>query len=191
MAEINAVVLVEGVSDRVALITLARRLGRDLEAEGVAIVAMGGASALGEYLEDLSPAQSSDVKLAGLCDEAEVGDFQRGLASARWGTNLSPSDMEDLGIHVCVADLEDELIRAVGSAGVERIIEEVGELQSYRTFQNQPAWRGHTADVQLRRFMGTKSGRKVRYAELLVEALDLARAPRPLERVLAYVRPDP
>jgi hypothetical protein len=29
--------------------------------------------------------------------------------------------------------------------------------------------------------------RKIRYARLLVEALDLAQVPRPLDRVLAYV----
>ena len=38
----RSVVLVEGASDRVALHTLAGRLGRDLEVEGVRVVAMGG-----------------------------------------------------------------------------------------------------------------------------------------------------
>jgi len=38
----RAIVLVEGNSDRVALLTLAARLGRTLPAEGVAILAMGG-----------------------------------------------------------------------------------------------------------------------------------------------------
>ena len=43
----------EGTSDRRAVETLARRLGRDLEAEGVAVVPMGGYGnlprLLGEY----------------------------------------------------------------------------------------------------------------------------------------------
>ena len=38
----RSVVLVEGASDRVALHTLAECLGRDLDAEGVEVVAMGG-----------------------------------------------------------------------------------------------------------------------------------------------------
>jgi Overcoming lysogenization defect protein-like, TOPRIM domain len=38
----DAVVLVEGISDQVALETLATRRGRDLGSEGVGIVAMGG-----------------------------------------------------------------------------------------------------------------------------------------------------
>jgi len=34
---------------------------------------------------------------------------------------------------------------------------------------------------------GTRSGRKSRYARLLAEAVDPARVPRPLERLLAHV----
>ncbi|HEX2374372.1 MAG TPA: ATP-dependent endonuclease, partial [Actinomycetota bacterium] len=40
---------------------------------------------------------------------------------------------------------------------------------------------------QLRRFIGTHSGRKIRYARLLVDALELTSVPRPLDRVLAHV----
>jgi hypothetical protein len=35
--------------------------------------------------------------------------------------------------------------------------------------------------------MGTRGGRKIRYAPLLVGALDLAHVPRPLDGVLAHV----
>jgi hypothetical protein len=35
--------------------------------------------------------------------------------------------------------------------------------------------------------MGTGSGRKTRYAQLLVDALDLANVPEPLDRLLAHV----
>ena len=40
--QLGGIVLVEGTSDRRAVETLARRRGRDLQAEGVAIVPMGG-----------------------------------------------------------------------------------------------------------------------------------------------------
>ena len=40
--QLRGVVLVEGTSDRRAVETLARRRGRDLQAEGVAVVPMGG-----------------------------------------------------------------------------------------------------------------------------------------------------
>ncbi len=95
--------------------------------------------------------------------------------------------MEAAGFYVCVADLEDELIRALGSDAVERVVAAAGELGSWRTFQKQPAWRGQPVDQQLRRFMGTHSGRNIRYASLLVEALDLDRVPRPLDAVLRHV----
>jgi hypothetical protein len=35
--------------------------------------------------------------------------------------------------------------------------------------------------------MGSGGSRKIRYARLLVDALDLARVPRPLDGVLAHV----
>jgi hypothetical protein len=62
-----------------------------------------------------------------------------------------------------------------------------GELGSFRILQKQPEKQGQTVEEQLRRFMGTRGGRKIQYAPLLVEALDLTRVPRPLERVLAHV----
>jgi hypothetical protein len=74
---------------------------------------------------------------------------------------------------------------------VQRVVAAQGELGSFRTFQRQPAQRGRTPEQQLRRFMGTRSGRKIRYGRLLVEALDLAAVPRPLERVLAHARGRP
>jgi hypothetical protein len=182
----RAVVLVEGISDRVALETLAERHGRDLDAEGVSVVPIGGAQAIGRFLELFGP-RGLDVRLAGLCDAAEERDFQRGLERAGLGAPLTRAEMEPLGFYVCVADLEDELIRALGAAGVEQVVEAQGELGSFRTLQKQPAWQGRPTEEQLRRFMGSGGRRKIRYARLLVEALDLARMPRPLDRVLAHV----
>jgi len=187
VAAVDAVVLVEGESDRAAVDALAKRLGRDLDAEGVSIVAMGGASAVGDFLDDLKSSHGFDLQLAGLCDEAEVGDFQRGLERVGLGPNLSRAEMESLGFYVCVVDLEDELIRSLGCESVEEVIDGQGELGGFRTFQNQPAWRGRARDEQLRRFIGVKAGRKVRYGRLLVEALDLPRVPRPLDDLLAQV----
>jgi OLD-like protein len=179
-------VLVEGVSDQLALEALAQRRGRDLQAEGVSIVPMGGATNIGSFLDRFGP-RGLDVRLAGLCDEAEERDFRRGLERAGLGANLSRLEMEELGFYVCVADLEDELIRALGTAAVERVIDGQGELESFRTFQRQPAWRGRTTEEQLRRFLGTHSGRKIQSAALLVAALDLSQVPRPLDRVLGHV----
>jgi hypothetical protein len=185
-ADTRAVVLVEGTSDQSALAALAARRGRNLDAEGVSIVPIGGATTIGHFLDRFGP-QGSDVRLAGLCDAAEERSFRRGLRRAGLGSDLTRPEMEALGFFVCVADLEDELIRALGIAAVQEIIEVQGELGSFHIFQKQPAQRGRATEAQLRRFMGTRSGRKIRYATLLVDALELTRVPRPLDRVLAHV----
>ena len=95
--------------------------------------------------------------------------------------------MERLGFFVCVADLEEELIRALGVTAVEDVVEAQGDLGAFRSLQRQPPWRERPPEEQLRRFFGSGSGRKIRYARLLVEALDLDQVPRPLEAVLSHV----
>jgi hypothetical protein len=182
----RTVVLVEGISDRHALETLAERRGRNLDAEGIAIVPIGGAQAIGSFLDRFGP-PGLGVRLAGLCDAAEESHFRLGLERAGLGSNLTRVGMEALGFYVCVADLEDELIRSLGAPSVEQVVDAQGDLGSFRTLQKQSPWRGRTNEEQLRRFMGSGGSRKIRYARLLVEALDLTRVPRPLDRVLAHV----
>jgi hypothetical protein len=184
-AHARTVVLVEGVSDQVAVEALAARRGRNLEAEGISVVPIGGARAIASFLVRFGP-QGFDVRLAGLCDAGEEDDFRRGLERAGLGSNLSRADMERLGFYVCVADLEDELIRSLGAAAVEQVIDSRGDLQSFRTLQKQPAWRGRSTEEQLRRWFGSYGG-KIKYARPLVDALDLTRVPRPLDQVLAHV----
>jgi hypothetical protein len=128
-----------------------------------------------------------NVRLAGLCDAAEESDFQRGLERAGLGSNLTRADLERLGFYVCVADLEEELIRALGAASVEQIVDAQGDLGSFRTLQKQPEWQGRKVEEQLRRFMGSGGSRKIQYARFLVDALDLTQVPRPLDLVLAHV----
>jgi OLD-like protein len=182
----RAVVLVEGISDKIAVEALARQRGRNLHAERISVVPIGGAQAVGRFLAHFGP-QGLDLKLAGLCDVAQAGDFQRGLERAGLGSDLSRADLERLGFYVCVADLEDELIRALGTSSVEAVVEAQGDLGAFRTLQKQPAWQGRPTQDQLRRFMGSGGRRKIRYARLLVEALDVGQVPRPLDGVLAHV----
>jgi hypothetical protein len=113
--------------------------------------------------------------------------FRRSLERAGFGSRLTRDDMERLGFHVCVADLEDELIRALGPASVQELLDAHGDLNAFRTFQRQPAWRGQRLDRQLRRFMGSADRRKLRYARLIVESVELERVPRPLDAVLDCV----
>ena len=178
--------LVEGTSDQHALQALAQRRGRDLGAENISVVPIGGAQAIGRFLSRFGT-YGLDVKLAGLCDSGEERDFQRALEQAGLGSDLSRADMEVLGFYACVEDLEDELIRSLGAATVEQIVAAQGDLGSFRTLQKQAAWRDRATEEQLRRFIGSGGRRKIRYARLLVDALDLTQVPRPLELVLAHV----
>jgi hypothetical protein len=181
-----AVILVEGVSDQSAVEALAVRRGRKLRREGVFVVPMGGATNIGHFLDLFGP-RGLRARLAGLCDEGEEQEFRRGLTRAGLGPVLARDDLERLGFYVCVTDLEDELIRSLGAAAVERLIAGQGELAAFRTFCQQPAQRDRARESQLRRFMGTRSGRKAHYGRVLASSLDLTRVPRPLDRVLAHV----
>jgi hypothetical protein len=159
----RAVILVEGLSDKAALEVLAGRLGVDLGAAGVAIEAMGGATNIGRFAALHGPG------VFGLCDEAERGDFVR--------AGVNP--------FVCVADLEDELIRALGVPAVEEVVASLGETHRLRIFRQQPAQRGRAVAPALRRFIATRSGAKLTYARALTSALELSSVPAPLAGILA------
>jgi hypothetical protein len=183
---LRAVVLVEGISDRVALETLAKRRGRDLAAEGVEVVAMGGITNTRAFASRYGP-HGLGVPLAGLYDAADEAKLRHGLAAAGLGAGLDHDGLSGLGFYKCSADLEDELIRALGVEAVEAVIEAAGEARSLRLLAGMPAQRDWTREAVLRRFMGVRSGRKARYAALLVEELEPGRAPEPLAAVLARV----
>ncbi|MER5730458.1 TOPRIM nucleotidyl transferase/hydrolase domain-containing protein [Streptomyces sp. NPDC002138] len=172
---LRTAVLLEGPSDLEAVGALAARRGRDLAAEGVCVVPMGGAMSIARYAALLGP-PGLGLRLRGLCDEGERGFYERGLERA---------GAPQRGFSVCVADLEDELIRALGTARVEEIIRGEGDLRAWQTFVRQPAQHGRSRERQLRRFLGTKKGRKIRYGRLLAEALGPGQAPAPLDELLA------
>ena len=183
MEDVRDVVLVEGESDRVALEALAARRGRDLADEGVSVVAIGGAQAIGRFLALYGP-QGSNVGLAGFCDVGEEGAFRRALERAGLGVDLDRAALERLGFFVCDRDLEDELIRSLGVEATEEIFAAHGKLGPFRTYQKQPAHRGRATEEQLRGFL---TNWKIFLAAPLVEALDLERVPRALDGVLAHV----
>jgi len=132
---------------------------------------MGGFGNLARVLNEYR-----DVQLAGLYDAGEERHFLRALGCA------DRDELEGAGFYACTRDLEDELTRAVGPDGMERVLAKHGELRAFRTYQTQPAHRARPLEEQLHGFMWN---RKQKYAVLLVEALDLERVPRPLERVLS------
>src|SRR4028119_1688334 len=138
-----------GASGGGAVLAAARGRGRDLAAEGVRVVAMGGAGGVRRNLALAGPGDRGagrdalagrgvaraaggvrvvavggaggvrrnlalagpGVRVRGLYDVAEEGFVRRALGPAA-GADLAAS-----GFFACVADLEEELIRAAGTAG--------------------------------------------------------------------------
>ncbi|MFI7246013.1 TOPRIM nucleotidyl transferase/hydrolase domain-containing protein [Streptomyces qinglanensis] len=172
---VRTAVLLEGASDLAAVDALAARRGRDLAAEGVCVLPMGGAMSVGRFASVLGP-PGLDLRLTGLCDEAERRYYARGWERA----GAAPQEF-----FVCAADLEDELIRTLGTARVAELVRAEGDERALRTFLRQPAQQGRTPQQQLRRFLGTKKGRKIHYGRVLVEALAPDRVPAPLAGLLA------
>ncbi len=166
----RAAILVEGLSDKVALEALAARRGRDLGAEGVEVVAIGGAQAIERTLRGLS-----GVRVAGLYDVAEEPAVLRGLARAGVGSD---------GFFACDPDLEGELVRALGAERMLELVEARGQLGAFSTYRKQPAQRAKPLEAQLH---GWLHNWKIRYAAPLVEALDLHRVPQPLDGVLTHI----
>ena len=164
--------LVEGESDRTAVLTLAGRLGPDLASS--AVIAMGGITNLRRHLA----AVAADQQVAVLHDAGETAYVDRTLARHRG----------DVARFVCDADLEDELIRALGIPRVLQVVAAAGDLDAWHILLNQPFHRGRPEPAVLRRFFGTTSGRKDKYAALLAAALDPAEVPAPLAGVLSTVR---
>jgi hypothetical protein len=167
------VILVEGVSDQIAIEALARAQGRDLNALEVAAVPVGGAHALGRFVAHFGGTGVGRVVV--LCDAGEELVVRRAMAEV--GATAP--------VFVCRADLEDELIRAVTPDVVQDLLDAHGNLASFRTLQKQPPWRDQPVHNQLRRFLASGATRKLRYAEALtVAAVELDRVPTPLSGVL-------
>jgi hypothetical protein len=183
---VRTIVLVEGVTDELALTLAARRSGRDFNAEGVSVVPINGAHAISRFLRQLA-AEEPGARLAGLYDEGEEEVIRAALERAGYGPNLDRSQMEGFGFFACISDLEDELIRAASDTNLSRLIELEGDAQPWRTFQNQEAWHGRPVDQQFRRFIRSVSERNSRYIRAIVETIDLSRLPRPLRLLLDYV----
>jgi len=162
-------VLVEGASDRTALVTIAGRLGHDLT--GVDVVSMGGITNLRRHLTDLA-----DGRTVVLLHDAG--------ASTYVDRTLARHDGE-VARFVCDADLEDELVRALGIPRVLEVVASAGDLEAWNILRNQPYHRERPQAAVLRRFWGTTSGRKDKYAALLSAALVTERVPAPLAGVLA------
>jgi hypothetical protein len=180
----HQVVLVEGPSDAVVVHVLAVARGLDTNNGALHIVAMGGVTNVRRHLA--LHAAEEDVEVLGLCDAPEERHVLRALQETGQPVTTR-KDMARLGFFVCVQDLEDELLRAVGPSAGEAALEEIGHLGRFRTFQRQPEWRDRDWHEQLHRFAGSGAGRKVLLAEQLALRLNPSTTPAPLARLLDRV----
>lgn len=180
----RAALLVEGQSDRAAVEAAAASLGLDLPNDGTQVMAMGGATNIGHYLSRL--AERPDLLIGGLYDAGEENYVRRSLERFRIAPENSVQSLAAVGFFVCVQDLEDEFLRALGTDAVLDVVESEGELGSFRILQNQPAHRGERLHDQLHRFIGTRARRKIRYGRLLAEAAAVDQIPQPLVRLIEY-----
>ncbi len=176
-------VLVEGESDAAAVRALADLVRFDLGLHQVQICSAAGVTNFSRVLANFVRTHPG-ADFCGMYDVADERHVRRALANAAVPVAADES-LESFGFFACVADLEDELIRALGAATVERVLEAQDELNSFRRFQAMPQHRREPVHQQLRRFLGTKATRKIRSARRLVEALDRARLPRPLAQLAA------
>lgn len=184
-AHARSAILVEGWSDQAAVEAWARRCAVDLGDHAIVVLPVGGITNLAKFLTALR-APGLVVRTSGLYDVGEERLSLRCLEKAGLGAPLSRAQAEASGFFGCVDDLEDELIRALGASAVEALLDAQDELRSFRLFQRQPAQQGRDPHGQLRRFLRTRAGRKIRYGRLLVAALEPALVPLPLRRVLSH-----
>jgi hypothetical protein len=180
-ATIRTLVLVEGDSDAAAVRALADLVRFDLGLHHVQICSAGGVTNFSRVLADFVRTHPG-AAFCGMYDVADERHVRRALANAAVPVGVDEW-LEKFAFFACVADLEDELIRALGAAAVERVLDAQAELNSFRRFQAMPQHRREPVHQQLRRFLGTRATRKIRSAQRLVEALDLARLPRPLAQL--------
>jgi hypothetical protein len=180
--DVRTLILVEGESDAAAVRTLAGRMDFDLDSNHVELFPAAGVTNFPRVLAGFVHANPG-ADFCGMYDVADERYVRRALATANIPIAKRES-LESFGFFACVEDLEDELIRALGTEAVEDVLEAQDEIRSFRRFQAMPEHRRSSRHDQLRRFLGTRATRKIRCAQSLVEVLDFARMPRPLAQLV-------
>lgn len=171
-------ILVEGESDKAAVLALAPRLGIDFETDAITITVIGGAGNFGRAIRETV---GQGHRVGGLYDELE----ERFVAGA-----LNRQEGEDLtrqGFFACRPDLELELVRAMGAAEMAPLFEANGDLKTFRNFQDQPTYRDLEVLDQVRRFIAASGARKAKYAALMGEAVALESVPDPLDGLVNWI----
>jgi predicted ATPase len=176
----TTVLLVEGPSDRLAILALATKQGRDLDAEGISVTALDGAGTFGTMLGLLGP-KGLGIRIIGLCDADAEQRWARVLAEG--GAVPDRAAMAAQGFLVADPGLEALLVGALGEVDVEAVITQEGSQRQFEMFARQPQQQGQSKRDQLINFIQKD---KTRWAPLLAEALELQSIPAALAEVLAH-----
>ena len=174
--------LLEGASDVAALQAASERASLGLGDAGVRLIDMGGATNVRRHLVDAARAPTKP-RVLGMCDIKEGSFFVRALRELDCDVS-SVDELPRWGFQLCDRDLEDELLRALGSDGVRQVFDGLGLSGRFATFTRQPAWAARDFHEQARRFAGVASGRKEVMAAALAAALDPEALPSPLRQLL-------
>jgi energy-coupling factor transporter ATP-binding protein EcfA2 len=176
------VVFVEGITDYQAVRAIAVTLGRNLDAEGIAVVALDGAASLTTFLQIMGPA-GLDLKIGGICDADYEADWCTYLSDAGIPVS-SRADLKARGFYVSDRDLEDELITALGTADTQAVFDGAGATATLGRYVGQPANQGMSLHDQLRGFAKTK---KATWTPRLAEAVTATNVPASIKDLLDNV----
>src|SRR5688572_12820915 len=113
---VRTLVLVEGDSDAAALRALALLLRCDLDALRIHVQSAHGVTNFSRLLVEFLCTHRG-ARLFGMYDAADERHVRRALAHAAIPIDANEC-LESFGFFACVADLEDELIRALGVEAV-------------------------------------------------------------------------
>lgn len=178
------VVLLEGASDVAAVREL--MAGSGIAGDGVELVPLHGVTNIGRVLRELRQVHG-DLDVVGMCDAGETRHVERALVE----DGLPVADATDLpayGFFVCEADLEDELIRALGPEAARDALAGAGLGGKFEALRQQAAWADHPLAEQLHRFCGSASGRKELAAGALAREIGEDAVPEPLGMLLERIR---
>ncbi len=176
----ETVILVEGFSDLLAVRVLAGTLQIDLDASGLSLISLEGASLFKHYLQLLGPG-GLDVQLRGLCDLDAESRWVARLADA--GVHVTDrATLNAAGFQVCDPDLEAELLSPLNENDIDQVFNADDASAEFAAFVTQPENAGMSQRELHTRFVKKD---KIRWAPLLAAELAAEDVPAPVSELLA------
>jgi hypothetical protein len=181
----ETVILVEGISDLLAIRMLARRSGRDLDGAGATLLSLDGGGGFVHYLALFGP-NGLDLRLLGLVDADHEQTWSQALTKA--GVPVAARGaLNAAGVQVCDPDLEGELVVAIGTHRIAELLADEAQTVRYQTWVAQKGLLQDPLERQQAAWIGRSSASKVFWAPVLAENTPLDNIPAPLCALLTDV----